>query len=422
MKILVLNCGSSSLKFSLMELPNYQVVTSGNVERVGTPEAFIKFVLPSGDKLQMNETVSNHTDGVEVILKHLTDKQHGFIENLSEIGAVGHRLVHGGDVFSSSVRIDDEVVTQLKKCIPLAPLHNPANIMGINAAMEVLPNVPHVGVFDTAYHQTMPAKAYMYGLPYEFYEKYRIRRYGFHGTSHSYVSQEAAKMLGLDYNTLKIVTAHIGSGASVAAIQGGKSVDTSMGFTPNEGLIMGTRAGDIDSGIIEFLINKDNYAPQDIADYVQNPENKGKTNRLSMEDLTFILNKRSGVYGVSGIGSSDMRDIDASIDAGNERAKLASDILSYRVKKYVGAYAAALEGIDVLVFTAGVGENRSKLRREVCQGLEFMGIKLDAEANEMLHGKAGIISTPDSRVKVVVIPTDEEYMIAKDTYEIAIQG
>lgn len=419
MKILVLNCGSSSLKFSLIELPNYRVITSGNLERVGTPEAFIKFTTPSGDKYQKDEIVNNHTDGVRIILHHLTDPKHNLIKSFDEIGAVGHRLVHGGEDFASSVLINDSIIAQLEKCIPLAPLHNPANIMGINAAKEVLPSVPHIGVFDTAFHQTMPAKAFVYGLPYMFYEKYRIRRYGFHGTSHSYVSQEAAKLVGLDYNKVKIITAHIGSGASIAAIDCGKSVDTSMGFTPNEGVLMGTRAGDIDFGIIEFILRKKDFSSEDITEFVRNPESKGEASQLTIDDLSLILNKHSGVYGVSGIGSSDMRDIDEKIKEGHYRSKLASDMLIYRVKKYIGAYVAALEGVDILVFTAGVGENSPYVRSEVCRGLEFMGIKIDESVNTGLRGKSAIISTSDSKVKVVVIPTDEEYMIAKDTYEIA---
>lgn len=419
MKILVLNCGSSSLKFSLVELPNYRVITSGNLERVGTREAFIKFDLPSGDKHRADALANNHTQGVEVILGHLSDPKHNFLSSLGEIEAVGHRLVHGGEVFASSVLITDEVVAQLEKCIPLAPLHNPANIMGINAARKVLPNVPQIGVFDTAFHQTMPKVAYMYGLPYRLYQQYGLRRYGFHGTSHSYVSKEAAKLLGLDYDKLKIVTAHVGSGASIAAINGGKSIDTSMGLTPNEGLIMGTRSGDLDTGIVEFLLNKKDFHPEDIADFVQDPKAKNTATSLTMSDVSHMLNKSSGIFGVSCIGSSDMRDIDAAAADGNELAQLASDMLSYRVKKYIGAYAAALGGLDVLVFTAGVGENRPLLRQEVCQGLEFMGIELDPTINATVRGQAAVISTPESRVKVVVIPTDEEYMIAKDTYEIA---
>lgn len=418
MKILVLNCGSSSLKYSLIELPEYRVITSGIAERVGTSDAFIKFAPPSGEKIVEKTPIPDHTRGVEIILEVLLRPEVGHITSLDEIDAVGHRLVHGGEAFASSVLIGSEVIAQLEKCIPLAPLHNPANIMGIRAAQQVLGSVPHVGVFDTAFHQTMPEHAYMYALPHYFYEKYGIRRYGFHGTSHDYVSHEAAKLLGVDYNQVKIVTAHVGSGASISAIDCGHCIDTSMGLTPGEGLVMGTRAGDIDSGVIEYLLRKKDFAPEEIADYIQAPEARGKRCYLLPEDVSFILNKRSGVYGVSCIGSSDMRDIDAQINQGNHLAKLASDMLSYRVKKYIGAYAAALGGLDILVFTAGVGENRAKLRQEACEGLEYMGVKVDEELNLALRGEAGVISAPDSRVKVVVIPTDEEYMIAKDTYDI----
>ncbi len=418
MKILVLNCGSSSLKYSLIELPEYRVITSGLAERVGTPEAFIKYQRPDGVKEEKNAPIPNHTRGVEVILEVLLDPEVGHIKSLDEIEAVGHRLVHGGEVFSGSVRVTDEVVAQLEKCIPLAPLHNPANIMGIRAAKEVLGHVPHCGVFDTAFHQTMPKHAYMYAIPYHLYRDHGIRRYGFHGTSHDYVSQEAAKLVGMDYSQAKIITAHVGSGASITAISGGKSIDTSMGMTPSEGLVMGTRAGDIDSGVVDFLYTKDDWKPEEIADYIQDPYAKGKRTSLTASDVTFMLNKRSGVYGVGGIGSSDMRDIERTANEGNEQTALASDMLDYRVKKYIGAYAAALGGLDILVFTAGVGENSPTLRRNACAGLEFLGIKIDHSINDTLRGKAAVISTPDSRVKVVVIPTDEEYMIARETYNI----
>ncbi len=418
MKILVLNCGSSSLKYSLIELPEYRVITSGLAERVGTPTSFIKYTPPGASSTTRETPIPDHTRGVEVILETLLDPEVGHIKSLDEIGAIGHRLVHGGEVFSGSVRITDEVVAQLEKCIPLAPLHNPANIMGIRAAQHVLPNVPHCGVFDTAFHQTMPKHAYMYGLPYELYEKHGVRRYGFHGTSHAYVSERAAELVGMPYDKARIVTAHVGSGASVAAIKDGKSVDTSMGMTPSEGLVMGTRAGDIDSGVIDFLLSKKDWDPAEIAEYVQDASARGTRTTLITEDLAFMLNKRSGILGVAGIGSSDMRDIDSAAASGNERAALAAHMLEYRVRKYVGAYAAALEGIDILVFTAGVGENRAALRSNVCKGLEFMGIEIDESINSALRGKPGIISTPSSRVKVVVMPTDEEYMIAKETYSL----
>lgn len=420
MKILVLNCGSSSLKYSLIELPNYRVITSGLAERVGTPESFIKYQTPDGSKVDRPVAIPDHTRGVEVILETLLDPEVGHIKSLEEIEAVGHRLVHGGEVFSGSVRIADDVVAQLEKCIPLAPLHNPANIMGIRAAQAVLPGVPQCGVFDTAFHQTMPKEAYMYALPYHLYRDHGIRRYGFHGTSHDYVSHEAAKMVGMDYDKAKIITAHVGSGASIAAIDGGKCIDTSMGMTPSEGLIMGTRAGDIDSGVLDFLLNKTDWSPEEIADYIQDKDAKGRRTSLTTADVAFLLNKRSGVYGVGCIGSSDMRDIDRTAAEGNEYTALAARMLEYRLKKYIGAYAAALGGLDILVFTAGVGENRPDLRTNSCAGLGFLGIKIDESLNANLRGRAAVISAVDSRVKVVVVPTDEEYMIAKETYSLLV--
>ncbi len=419
MTILILNCGSSSLKFSLVELPNYRTLTSGLIERVGTDGAFITFKKKNGEKETQHPSVKDHTEGVSVILKVLTDPEFGFLKSLDEIDAVGHRAVHGGERFASSVRIDEEVIEGLKANIPLAPLHNPANIAGIEAATKVLgEQIPQVAVFDTAFHQTMPAQAFMYGLPYEFYERYGIRRYGFHGTSHDYVSHKAAEFLDLDYNNCRIITAHVGSGASMAAIKDGKCVETSMGLTPGEGLLMGTRAGDLDTGIVNFLLNKKDFKPEEIADYIQDKDAKGKRTSLELEDLDFILNKRSGIYGVGGIGSSDGRDLDAATKEGNKRTKLAMEMLAYRVKKYIGSYAAALGGVDVLVFTAGMGENRSALRTQACEGLEFLGIEIDEAINQEIHGETAVISTPRSKVKVVIIPTDEEYMIAKDTYEI----
>lgn len=417
MKILILNCGSSSLKYSLVELPKYRVITSGLAERVGTDGAFIKYQYADGSKEELPREINNHTDGVREILSLLLDPNIGYLKSKDEIGAVGHRLVHGGETFSGSVRIGEEVIAQLEKCIPLAPLHNPANIMGIRAAQEVLGAIPHCGVFDTAFHQTMPQYAYMYALPYELYERHGLRRYGFHGTSHDYVSHKAVELVGADYDHVKIVTAHIGSGASISAIMNGQSVDTSMGMTPNEGLVMGTRAGDIDSGLLDWLLSKTDWSPEEIAPYILTPEDRGVRTYLTLKEVTNMLNKHSGVYGVSGIGSSDMRDIDAAAQAGNAQAQLATQIMEYRVRKYVGAYAAAMGGIDILVFTAGVGENRPAIRKNSCQGLEFMGIEIDETLNEqMTRGVQGVISTPNSRVKVVVVPTDEEYMIARDTY------
>ena len=414
MKILVLNCGSSSLKFALIELPTYKVLTSGNEERVGINDSFITFRNPEGKKIERHIDIPNHTRGVEIILDILCEEH--FVQSFDEIDAIGHRLVHGGERFAQSVRITPEVVAMLHECAQLAPLHNPANILGIEAVTKVLPKIPQVGVFDTAFHQTMPAHAYMYALPYEFYDKYRIRRYGFHGTSHDYVSAKGAEIAGLDRANCKIVTAHIGSGASMAAILNGKSIDTSMGLTPSEGLMMGTRAGDIDSGVLDYLLSKKDYEPEFIAPFLKKPV-AGKTH-LDPEDLTYLLTKKSGLAGVSTQGS-DMRDVAKASEEGSERDRLAIAMHAYRIKKYIGAYAAALGGLDLLVFTAGVGENRAPMRSEVCQGLEFLGIEIDESLNAATYGgKSQVISTVDSRVKVVVVATDEEYMIARDTFDI----
>ena len=414
MKILVLNCGSSSLKFALIELPTYKVLTSGNEERVGINDSFITFRNPEGKKIERHIDIPNHTRGVEIILDILCEEH--FVQSFDEIDAIGHRLVHGGERFAQSVCITPEVVAMLHECAQLAPLHNPANILGIEAVTKVLPKTPQVGVFDTAFHQTMPAHAYMYALPYEFYDKYRIRRYGFHGTSHDYVSAKGAEIAGLNRANSKIVTAHIGSGASMAAILNGKSIDTSMGLTPSEGLMMGTRAGDIDSGVLDYLLSKKDYEAEFIAPFLKKPV-AGKTH-LDPEDLTYLLTKKSGLAGVSTQGS-DMRDVAKASEEGSERDRLAIAMHAYRIKKYIGAYAAALGGIDLLVFTAGVGENRAPMRSEVCQGLEFLGIKIDESLNAATYGgKSQVISSADSRVKVVVVATDEEYMIARDTYDI----
>jgi acetate kinase len=356
----------------------------------------LKLTLPSGDKVVLEGEILEHQSGIEYILGVITSKKYGCIQSLSEIAAVGHRLVHGGEKFNSSVQITDEVIQKIVECIDLAPLHNPPNLNGIYAVRELMPDVPQVGVFDTAFHQTMPDYAYLYGLPYSLYEKYAIRRYGFHGTSHRYVSQRVCEFLGKPYDKQKIVTCHIGNGASIAAIQNGKSVDTSMGMTPLEGLLMGTRCGDVDAGVITFIMEKENVGSQAIST---------------------IANKYSGVLGISGV-SSDMREIEAAIKNGDKRAKLALDMYNYRIKKYVGAYAAALGGIDILVFTGGVGENQMQTREAVCKNMEFMGIRLDVEKNSKIRGVEAVISTEDSPVSVVVIPTDEEYMIASDTMDI----
>ena len=399
MKILVLNCGSSSVKYKLLDMNSNEELGSGGVEKIGMKGSFLKHVRKDGQKVILKGEILEHQTAVEYILGVLTSQKHGAVESLEEINAVGHRVVHGGEKFNSSVLITDEVIQKIVECIDIAPLHNPPNLAGINAINELLPNVPQVAVFDTAFHQTMPEHAYMYGIPYSLYKKYGIRRYGFHGTSHRYVSRRACEFLGLDYSNTKMITAHIGNGASVTAIENGKSIDTSMGFTPIEGLMMGTRSGDVDLGVVTFLMEKE---------------------MIGSASVSTLFNKHSGVLGVSGL-SSDMRDIENAVANGDERATLALDMYEYRIKKYIGSYVAALNGVDVIVFTGGVGENQTGTRIKVCNGLEFMGVKVDPELNK-IRGKEMVISTPDSSVKVVIIPTDEEFMIASDTLEIVNQS
>lgn len=393
MKILVLNCGSSSIKYALYNMDDKSVMTSGGAERVGLDGAFVKVKLPNGEKKQIMHDIPEHTEGVKFIFSLLTDPEIGVIKDLKEIDAVGHRMVHGGEKFNKSVLLTDEVLKAFEACTDLAPLHNPANLKGVKAVSELMPGLPQVGVFDTAFHQTMPAHSYLYAIPYELYEKYGVRRYGFHGTSHRYVSQRVCEFLGVNPADKKIITCHIGNGGSVAAVDGGKCVDTSMGLTPLEGLMMGTRSGDIDGGAITFLEKKLG---------------------LDADGMSNLLNKKSGLLGISGI-SSDMREIDTAVEQGNERAKIALDMYNYRIKKYVGAYAAAMGGCDIIVFTAGVGENQYSMREQVCAGMEYMGVKLDVEKNKTVRGEEAVISTPDSKVTVCVIPTDEELMIATDT-------
>ena len=393
MKILVLNCGSSSIKYALYNMDDKSVMTSGGAERVGLDGAFVKVKLPNGEKKQIMHDIPEHTEGVKFIFSLLTDPEIGVIKDLKEIDAVGHRMVHGGEKFNKSVLLTDEVLKAFEACIDLAPLHNPANLKGVKAVSELMPGLPQVGVFDTAFHQTMPAHSYLYAIPYELYEKYGVRRYGFHGTSHRYVSQRVCEFLGVNPADKKIITCHIGNGGSVAAVDGGKCVDTSMGLTPLEGLMMGTRSGDIDGGAITFLEKKLG---------------------LDADGMSNLLNKKSGVLGISGI-SSDMREIDTAVEQGNERAKIALDMYNYRIKKYVGAYAAAMGGCDIIVFTAGVGENQSEMREAVCENMEYMGVKIDKEKNKGIRGVEAVISAPDSKVTVCVIPTDEELMIATDT-------
>ena len=397
MNILVINAGSSSLKYQLLNPETGDLLAKGLCERIGIdgkftykPQAESKKVLDAIDV-----AMPTHSEAIQAVLDALVDAENGVIGSMKEIDAVGHRVVHGGEAFNKSVLITDEVMKAIEDCIPLAPLHNPANLTGIRACQKVMPGVPMVAVFDTAFHQTMPAKAYMYALPYEYYENDKVRRYGFHGTSHKYVAGRAAAMLGKKPEELKLISCHLGNGSSVTAVDGGKSVDTSMGFTPLAGLPMGTRAGDLDAGILQYVMNK--YG-------------------LSIDEMLNVLNKKSGVEGLSGV-SSDFRDLENAAAEGNEKASLSREKFAYEVKKYVGAYAAAMGGVDAIIFTAGVGENDKAIRAMVCKGLEYMGVKLDDEANSV-RGKETVISTADSKVKVLLIPTNEELMIAMDTASI----
>ena len=399
MKVLVLNCGSSSIKYKLFDMDRKQVIAQGGVEKIGLKDSFLKITLPNGEKKILEKDIPEHTVGVEFILQTLTSPEYEAISSLTEINAVGHRMVHAGEKFSKSVLLTPEVLEAFTACNDLAPLHNPANLKGVNAIKAILPDVPQIGVFDTAFHQTMPDYAYMYAVPYELYKKYGVRRYGFHGTSHRYVSQRVCDFLGVKPEGQRIITCHIGNGGSISAIKDGKCMDTSMGLTPLEGLMMGTRSGDIDAGAVTYIMEKEG---------------------LDAAGISNLLNKKSGVLGIFG-ESSDMRDLEAAVAAGNPQAILAENMYFYRIKKYIGAYAAALGGVDIIVFTGGVGENQATARWGACQGLEFMGVKLDAEKNKV-RGEEMVISTDDSKVKVVVIPTDEELMIATDTLAILQHG
>ncbi|MDR3127280.1 MAG: acetate kinase [Tannerellaceae bacterium] len=396
MKVLVLNCGSSSVKYKLYDMGGGGVLGQGGVEKVGMRGSFLKLTLSGGEKKVLEKDLPEHTAAIEFILSMLVDGEVGCVKRLDEIEAVGHRVVHGGEWFGASVEINAEVKARLVECIDMAPLHNPPNLKGIEAMEKLLPGVRQVAVFDTAFHQTMPSYAYMYGLPYFCYEKYGIRRYGFHGTSHRYVSRRACEYLSLPYEHQRIITAHIGNGGSVTAIEKGKSVDTSMGLTPVEGLLMGTRCGDVDAGALTLLMEKEG---------------------LDYKSLSEVLNRQSGVLGLSGV-SSDMRDIDAAIQGGHARAKLALEVYNYRIRKYVGAYTAVLGGCDILVFTGGVGENQWSTRQAVCEKMEYMGMKLDVEKNKSVQGTEAVISEAGSKVSIVVIPTDEELTIATDTLTI----
>ena len=394
--ILVLNCGSSSIKYKLFEMSAKKVVANGGIEKIGMSGSFIKFSLPNGEKKIEEMPIPEHTKGVEIIFSKLTDPEVGVLKSLNELDAVGHRMLHGGSKITKSSILTKEVLDIFEACSDMGPLHNPANLKGVNAVKALLPNIPQAGVFDTAFHQTMPDYAYMYALPYEFYEKFGIRRYGFHGTSHKYVSRRVCEYLGVDPVGKKIITCHIGNGGSISAIVDGKCVDTSMGLTPLEGLMMGTRCGDIDPAIIPYIMHHTN---------------------MTIDEIDTMMNKKSGLLGVSGT-TSDMREIQAARDKGDKRAALAQDMYYYRVRKYIGQYAAAMGGVDILLFTGGVGENKFDCREVACRGLEFMGIELDVEKNKTIMGEEAIISKPSSKVTVCVIPTDEELMIAMDTDEL----
>lgn len=393
MKILVLNCGSSSIKYKLFDMAHSTILAQGGIEKIGLIDSFLKLTLPNGEKKIIKKDIPEHSIGVEFIFKVLIEGDFAAIASLDELDAVGHRMVHGGERFSESVVLNKEVLDAFVACNDLAPLHNPANLKGVNAVSEILPNVPQIGVFDTAFHQTMPEHAYMYAIPHELYEKYGVRRYGFHGTSHRYVSKRVCDYLGIQQKGTRIITCHVGNGGSISAVKDGKCIDTSMGMTPLEGLMMGTRSGDIDAGAVTFVMDKEG---------------------LTTVGVSNLLNKKSGMLGVSGV-SSDMREVGEAASSGNERAQLAIRMYYYRIRKYIGAYAAAMGGVDILLFTGGVGENQSECRATSCKGLEYMGVEIDSTINDMIHGDEAVISTKDSKVKVVVIPTDEELMIALDT-------
>ena len=392
MKVLVINCGSSSLKYQLIDSEREEVLAKGLCERIGIDGSNIAHQPAGGEKVKEEAAMPDHTAAVKLVISKLTDEKVGVIRSLTEIDAVGHRMVHGGENFSGSVIINEEVIKAIEDCNDLAPLHNPANLIGVRSCQAIMPGVPMVAVFDTAFHQTMPEKAYLYGLPYEYYEKYKVRRYGFHGTSHSYVSKRTAEILGRPYDSLKTVVCHLGNGSSISAVLNGKSVDTSMGLTPLEGLVMGTRSGDVDPGALQFIMHKEN---------------------MDIDQMLNVLNKKSGVYGMSGV-SSDFRDVENAANDGNKKAEVALESFAYRVAKYVGAYAAAMSGVDAIAFTAGVGENDKITRKKVCEYLGFLGIEIDDEANSK-RGQEIVISTPDSKVSVLVIPTNEELAIARET-------
>lgn len=398
MKVLVINCGSSSLKYQVLDMENEQLLAKGLVERIGIRGSLLTHEKTGQDKFKLEVPMKDHKEAIGHVLKVLIDKEHGVIDSMEDIGAVGHRVVHAGEKYASSVLITDDVIAALEECTELAPLHNPPNLLGIAACKELMPNTPMVGVFDTAFHQTMEASAYIYAIPYEYYEKYGVRRYGFHGTSHKYVAQRAAEMMGKDFENFKAITCHLGNGASISAINNGVCINTSMGFTPLEGLVMGTRCGDIDPAIISFLAEKE---------------------KVSVDAINTVLNKQSGVLGISGI-SSDFRDIETAAEGGNYRSNLAIEVFAHRVKHYIGAYFAELNGADAIIFTAGVGENDISMRSLICKNLDNLGIEISEEANNV-RGKEADLSSPNSKVKILLVPTNEELVIARDTNEIISQ-
>ena len=398
MKVLVLNCGSSSIKYQLIDMKSGVVLSKGVVEKIGLKGSFLKNERYDGNKVKLEGEILDHQSGIEYILGMMISKERGVIKSLDEIDAIGHRVVHGGETFQESCYLDEVTINGIEDCSDLAPLHNPANLKGIYAMKNLLPSVPQVGVFDTSFHQTMPDYSFMYALPYSLYKKYGIRRYGFHGTSHSYVSKRACEILNVDYNTQKIITCHLGNGASITAIRNGKSMDTSMGLTPVEGLIMGTRSGDVDAGVLTLIMEKE---------------------EIDYSSLNTLLNKHSGVLGVSGI-SSDMREIESAAAEGDERSDLALKMYNYRVRKYLGAYAAAMGGVDIVIFTGGIGENGYETRENICKDLEFLGIEFDKQKNDGVRGKEMVISKKGSRVTVMIVPTNEELVIASETRDIVV--
>jgi acetate kinase len=395
MKVLVINCGSSSLKYQVLNMDDESLLCKGPVEKIGIDGSMLTHTKIGAEKFIVEAPMKNHTDAIQYVLDALVDKDHGVLASMSELGAVGHRVLHGGDKFTASCLVDEKCKEAIRSCIPLGPLHNPANLMGIEACEKLMPGKPQVAVFDTAFHQTMPPEAFMYALPYEYYEKYAVRKYGFHGTSHRFVSAKAAEMLGKDIKDLKLISCHLGNGASLAAIKDGKCFDTSMGLTPLEGLVMGTRCGDIDPAAIPFIAEKEG---------------------MSFKEADTMMNKKSGILGVSGV-SSDFRDVEAAANEGNARAQLALDMFVHRVKHYIGAYAAEMNGVDAIIFTAGLGENGKTMRKWICEDMDYLGIKLCDERNDV-RGKEAFLNTDDSRVKILLIPTNEELMIARDTVEL----